>query len=220
MRKIPVRYARAAHAEALARRALDSKGPRVPDAPVHPAMQEATAELERQASEAALSRSRSRGGGGGGSGSGAHGAPGMYSPGSASADTAATTLTAQSTAELELAPQRWKEHVFREELNDFYSRYENQSWKNVISVGDSVFERDATRAVISQRPSKLRRCRTKTAKMLDEPTIEELIRQVKVLHDGISLIVNYDGNLDIEINEKDIDFDMDVIEKLVADSDS
>lgn len=124
--------------------------------------------------------------------------------------------THDSSLDLEVAPQQWKEAAFREELRNFYTRYENQSWKNVISVGDSVFERNALRHVITSRPSKNRRCRTKTAKMLDEPTIEELIKQVKVVHDGISLIVKYDGNLDIELDEEDFDFDIDQIETMMG----
>mmetsp|Transcript_103607 Transcript_103607/g.332056 ORF Transcript_103607/g.332056 Transcript_103607/m.332056 type:complete len:298 (-) Transcript_103607:186-1079(-) len=192
LRRIPIRYARAVHAKALAEAEAEAQAP----VAVHPAVLEATEELQRQAAAAP----------GGG--------PGMYSASAAAAAAAA----ADPSADLDAAPQRWKELVFRRELESFYSRYEQQSWKNVISIGDSVFERDAARVVISARPTKSHRCRTKTAKMLDEPTIEELIRQVKVLHDGISLIVKYDGNLDIEIDDKDIDFDMGVIERLVAES--
>ena len=71
--------------------------------------------------------------------------------------------------------------------------------------------------MVSGRPSKNRQCRTKTAKLLDEPTIEELIKQLKVIHDGISLIVQYDGNLDIEIDEDDLDFDLKMIEVMMGD---
>jgi len=124
--------------------------------------------------------------------------------------------THESSLDLEVAPREWKVAAFREELRAFYTRYENQSWKNVVSIGDSVFERDALRHVTSSRPSKLRRCRTKTAKLLDEPTIEELIKEVKVLLEGISLITRYDGNLDIELDEEDLDFDFKTIETLMG----
>mmetsp|Transcript_58084 Transcript_58084/g.101663 ORF Transcript_58084/g.101663 Transcript_58084/m.101663 type:complete len:331 (+) Transcript_58084:40-1032(+) len=127
---------------------------------------------------------------------------------------AVSLTTVESSLDLEAAPRMWKEAAFREELKEFYSRYANQSWKNVVSVGDSIYERDALRHVTSGRPTKTRRCRTKTTKMLDEPTIEELIKQIKVVHDGISAIVQYDGNLDIEIDEDDLDFDMEAIETL------
>lgn len=122
--------------------------------------------------------------------------------------------TGTFTAE-ELAPQRWKEAAFLDQMKKFYGRYEGQSWKNVISVGDACFERDALRVVMGLRPTKSKQCRTKTVKMLDEPTIEELIKQVKVLLDGIQHIAKYDGNLDIELDEEDIGFDMDVIDEII-----
>eukprot|EP00747_Dinoflagellata_sp_TGD_P207115 gnl/TRDRNA2_/TRDRNA2_80727_c0_seq1.p1 gnl/TRDRNA2_/TRDRNA2_80727_c0~~gnl/TRDRNA2_/TRDRNA2_80727_c0_seq1.p1 ORF type:complete len:371 (-),score=75.84 gnl/TRDRNA2_/TRDRNA2_80727_c0_seq1:62-1087(-) len=149
------------------------------------------------------------------------GAPGMYNRGgrrSSERDASAqlTRGTTNESVDLEVAPQRWKEAAFRRELKRFYSRYKNQSWKNIVSVGDSHYERDAIREVILGRPTKTKRCRTKTAKMLDEPTIEELIKQVKVIHDGISMMVHYDGNIDIEIDEKDIEFDMKAIERMAT----
>merc|ERR1740117_1175290 len=47
-----------------------------------------------------------------------------------------------------LAPQRWKEQAFIQELTKFYSRYPNQSWKNVVCIGDSIYERDAAKNVV------------------------------------------------------------------------
>merc|ERR1711998_690373 len=37
-----------------------------------------------------------------------------------------------------------KEKAIRAAIDDFYSKYEGQSWKNIISIGDSQFERRAT----------------------------------------------------------------------------
>jgi hypothetical protein len=115
----------------------------------------------------------------------------------------------------EMAPQRWKELAFEQEITGFYSRYAHQSWKNVISIGDSIFERDAVRRVVVNRPSAKKKCRTKTAKLLDEPEIEELIAQVKVIHDALGLMVQYDGNLDIEIDEDDLKLDLSLAEKIM-----
>merc|ERR1712050_151124 len=78
-----------------------------------------------------------------------------------------------------MAPQRWKEIAFEQEINGFYSRYAHQSWKNVISVGDSIFERDALRRVVLLHQSK-KKCRTKTLKLFDDPEVYELIQQVRV----------------------------------------
>merc|ERR1719331_2361703 len=115
----------------------------------------------------------------------------------------------------EMAPQRWKELAFEQEITGFYSRYQHQSWKNVISIGDSIFERDAVRRVVVNRPSAKKKCRTKTAKLLDEPEIEELIAQVKVIHDALGMMVQFDGNLDIEIDEEDLKLDLSLAEKIM-----
>lgn len=114
----------------------------------------------------------------------------------------------------ETSPQRWKEVAFDKEINDFYSRYEHQSWKNVISVGDSIFERDAVRRVVLQRRNAKKKCRTKTLKLFDDPDIEELIAQVKVVYDVLNVMVQYDGDLDIEIDEDDLKTDAPIMDKL------
>lgn len=139
--------------------------------------------------------------------------PGMYSSNG-------TNKLAQYNARLalqadEMAPQRWKEVAFEQEITGFYSRYEHQSWKNVISIGDSIFERDAVRRVVIQRPSTQKKCRIKTAKLLDEPAIEELIQQVRVVHEALALMVQCDGNLDIEIDEDDLKMDLSLTEKIM-----
>lgn len=115
----------------------------------------------------------------------------------------------------ELAPQKWKEIAFEQEITGFYSRYAHQSWKNVISIGDSIFERDAVRRVVLNRPSMKKKCRTKTAKLLEEPEVDELIAQVRVIHDALGLMVQYDGNLDIEIDEDDLKLDLSLAEKIM-----
>lgn len=115
----------------------------------------------------------------------------------------------------ELLPQRWKEMAFDQEISGFYTRYSHQSWKNVISIGDSVFERDAVRRVVLNRPNAKKKCRTKTAKLLDEPTVEELVAEVKVVHDALGLMVQYDGNLDIEIDEDDLGLELGLAEKIM-----
>eukprot|EP00438_Fugacium_kawagutii_P022851 Skav230326 [mRNA] locus=scaffold430:612162:618302:+ [translate_table: standard] len=78
------------------------------------------------------------------------------------------------------------------ECNKFYSQYEGQSWKNVISIGDSDFERVGTQNAmenymretgIESADGKLvdvnghmYKVRTKTFKMLDEPTVEDRLQ--------------------------------------------
>ncbi|CAK9059401.1 Uncharacterized protein SCF082_LOCUS31476 [Durusdinium trenchii] len=132
--------------------------------------------------------------------------------------------------------------AFAQEIKDFYSRYQHQSWKNVISVGDSVFERDAVRRVVLQRPTPQKKCRTKTLKLFaprsprtdgessdsafwgrtgigwDGPAALRARAggwlEVKVVYDVINVMVQYDGDLDIEIDEEDLKMDGPLLEKL------
>lgn len=104
----------------------------------------------------------------------------------------------------EVTPQHWKEVAFEKEICNFYSRYAHQSWKNVISIGDSVFERDATHQVVLNRPCTKKLCRAKTVKMFDDPSIEELVAQVRLLGDLLGALVQYDGDLNIEIDMGDL----------------
>jgi hypothetical protein len=115
----------------------------------------------------------------------------------------------------EAEPQRWKELVFEQEISGFYSRYEQQSWKNILSIGDSIFERDAVRNVVLQRPTPGRKCRTKTLKLFDNPGIEELIEQVRLVQEGLAAMVQYDGELNIEIDEADLRAGISLPEKIL-----
>jgi len=142
--------------------------------------------------------------------------PGLYSASGQNRLTSGRLSLQQQQQNDELAPQRWKEAAFEQEITGFYSRYARQSWKNVLSIGDSVFERDAVRRVVVNRPSMEKRCRTKTVKLLDEPEINELISQVCVVHEALGMMVQYDGNLDIEIDEEDLLGDAALTEQLVA----
>lgn len=111
-------------------------------------------------------------------------------------------------------PQLWKEKAFHVTLHNLYSEYEEQSWKNVVCIGDSVFEQEAVRSVVAQRPHTERRCHLKTTKLMDSPTIQQLISQVSSIRDALPKIVEHDGQLDIEISEEDIQ--QDHIESTVA----
>merc|ERR1719311_1550888 len=46
-------------------------------------------------------------------------------------------------------PQQWKNEAFMTEMTRFYSKYQAQSWKNVISIGDQCCERDAVRGALA-----------------------------------------------------------------------
>jgi len=166
-----------------------------------------------------------------------------------------------------------------EALGEFYSQYEGQSWKNVISLGDSHFERYGTMAATMQYaaakglvgedlvgeeevafpdcPSEAAharrgsvdttgsrlsvssvkslegtsqgrrmswegtvggqkiKVRTKTFKMLDDPTDEELIVQLRLLHRWFPLMVDLDDGFDIDLNSLEGEVEFDTIEKVL-----
>jgi len=101
----------------------------------------------------------------------------------------------RAARDIDMDPQCWKEVAFEQEIGGFYSRYQHQSWKNVISIGDSVFERDAVKRVVPNRHS-AKKCRTKTLKLFDDPGMEDLIAQVRAVRDVLFSMVQYDGDVD------------------------
>jgi len=122
--------------------------------------------------------------------------------------------------QVDMDPQRWKEVAFEQEIGGFYSRYQHQSWKNVISIGDSVFERDAVKRVVPNRISTKKKCRTKTLKLFDDPRMEELIAQVRVVRDVLCSMVQYDGDLDIELGEDDLNVDSALLLEKISDAEA
>merc|ERR1711920_1171568 len=120
--------------------------------------------------------------------------------------------------QIDMDPQRWKEVAFEQEIGGFYSRYQHQSWKNVISIGDSVFERDAVKRVVPNRTFTKKRCRTKTLKLFDDPGMEDLIAQVRVVRDILCSMVQYDGDVDIELGEDDLKADSPLLLEKISDA--
>jgi hypothetical protein len=152
-------------------------------------------------------------------------------------------------------------------LSEFYSQYEGQSWKNIISLGDSDFERFGAMAATMQYAAaqglvneevfpntklKIRggsvgsmgsklsvsdvkhhinagrgrrmswegtvngqefKVRTKTFKMLDEPTVEELVVELSLLQQWIPLMVKLNDGFDVDLNSLDDKEHIDNIEK-------
>jgi len=105
------------------------------------------------------------------------------------------------------------------ECRDFYSQYEGQSWKNVISIGDSDFERLGTQGAMQDYMrdhginmdssdavdvnGHVYKVRTKTFKMVDQPTIEELTVEVEMLRTWLPHMIKLDSSFDINLNNAD-----------------
>eukprot|EP00913_Durusdinium_trenchii_P031406 g29404.t2 len=117
-----------------------------------------------------------------------------------------------STDEIERFWSSVKGKAIARECNKFYSQYEGQSWKNVISIGDSDFERLGTQHAMENYMREtgihsdgklvdvnghLYKVRTKTFKMLDEPTVEELTVEVDMLKAWLPLMVKLDSSFDV-----------------------
>lgn len=122
---------------------------------------------------------------------------------------------------------RVKGDAISKELEEFHRKLD-ASWKNVISLGDSDFERHGTMAAgqdymrremeggsvrqagphTAEGVSKdghLKRLRVKTIKMLDKPTVLELTAELTLLRRWLPHIVQRDAGFDVEIEGTDDD---------------
>lgn len=93
-----------------------------------------------------------------------------------------------------------KVRAMKSAVTKFYSRYDNQSWKNVLSIGDALFEHDAIRQVVRERPGYTteKKCRTKTIKLLECPSITGLETQLKIVRTWLRSLVESDDDLGID----------------------
>mmetsp|Transcript_75706 Transcript_75706/g.198542 ORF Transcript_75706/g.198542 Transcript_75706/m.198542 type:complete len:305 (+) Transcript_75706:333-1247(+) len=116
---------------------------------------------------------------------------------------------------------RVKRDVISRELHLLHQEH-NVSWKNIISFGDSDFERHGTimagedylrreteggelqsLGVTAEGVSadgSLKRLRTKTVKLLEHPTVEELTAELTVLRRWLPYMVRQDSGFDLELN--------------------
>jgi hypothetical protein len=101
------------------------------------------------------------------------------------------------------APQLWKERAMKDNISKFYSQYLHQSWKNIVSIGDQICEHNALRIVSVARPSGKKKCRTKTVKLIEEPTVENLVAENQVIIQWLNGLVQYDGALNVDLSNDD-----------------
>lgn len=93
-----------------------------------------------------------------------------------------------------------KEKAMEFAVTEFYKKYEGQSWKNVITVGDGFFEHQAIKKVVNNRPeyTQGKKCRVKTVKYLEHPTLDGLVNQLKLTRSWIRKICALDEDLDVD----------------------
>ena len=125
-------------------------------------------------------------------------------------------ISARSTFEVAYPdqPNEWKIQAFRCAIADSFSparrrqlgfgdamevetkendKAGNAGFKNVLSFGDSIHERDAVHRVAGAMP----RTWSKSVKFVERPTIEQLKRQVELVSSCFDYICGHGGDLDL-----------------------
>lgn len=103
------------------------------------------------------------------------------------------------------SPAGWKARAFEDAIDRFYSRYQNQSWKNIISIGDAPHEREALGRVVRWAPGgQGKRCRSKSVKFVLRPSIEQLTRELQMLRESLREIVWHDDDLDLHFSAESL----------------
>lgn len=102
-----------------------------------------------------------------------------------------------------------KKRAIYAHIESFYSKYEGQSWKNVLSIGDSEFEREATLQSTKawQLSAHHKGCdssmkvRAKVVKMLEDPTDEELLAELRLISSWLPSMVERNQGFDIDLEQ-------------------
>lgn len=133
-----------------------------------------------------------------------------------------------SRTEAELHWSNVKARAIAAAISNVYSQYEGQSWKNIISIGDSNFERLGTRHAIEEYLSQvcplhppsplsaadkspslrevvvdghLHRIRAKTFKMMEQPSWTHLCQQIHLLEGWLPKMVPLDDGFDLFLKD-------------------
>jgi len=108
-------------------------------------------------------------------------------------------LSARSTFEHvqpQSSPLFWKRLAFRKEIATFFEMplrcAEAGHQRNIISVGDSKQERAALFEATDGRD-----CWTKSLKLMERPSISQLLKQHDLLHACLRPFVDFEGSLDL-----------------------
>lgn len=96
------------------------------------------------------------------------------------------------------SPFDWKFRAFTSEIARVLNSDETRR-KNILSVGDSSHEREALINATAMLPN----CRTKSLKLAERPTIDQLCKQHALIDSCFRRIVHHDGNLDLCIKPAD-----------------
>ena len=100
-----------------------------------------------------------------------------------------------------------KLEAMKVEAREFYSQYSDQTWKNIVSVGDAVYEFHAVQDLAFRRkfgsskkvPSG-ENLRVKAMKTIERPTLSELTHQLQWGASFLSDVVAYDGDMSLDMS--------------------
>lgn len=104
-------------------------------------------------------------------------------------------ISARSTYEAlgYATPTDWKRAAFQDEIKSFYGSVPNSFQKNIISIGDATYERDALLALTESFPNSY----GKTLKLMERPGVELLHWQHELITRSLCSAVKHNGNLDL-----------------------
>jgi len=103
------------------------------------------------------------------------------------------------------SPAGWKTRAFEESIDRFYSQYPNQSWKNIVSIGDAPHEREALSRVTRSLPDQNgKKCRSKSVKFVLRPSIQQLTRELQMLRESLKEIVEHNDDLDLHFSAESL----------------
>lgn len=107
-------------------------------------------------------------------------------------------LSARTTYETPAmsSPLDWKLCAFESEIRRVFGSdvvLEPERRKNILSLGDSMNEREALLRACSSLPN----CRSKSLKFVERPDISQICKQHTLITGCFDRIVHHDGNLDL-----------------------
>jgi len=94
------------------------------------------------------------------------------------------------------SPLDWKLCAFESEIRRVFGAdvvLEPERRKNILSLGDSMNEREALLRACASLPN----CRSKSLKFVERPDISQICKQHSLITGCFDRIVHHDGNLDL-----------------------
>jgi len=94
------------------------------------------------------------------------------------------------------SPLDWKLRAFDSEITQYFGAAvvsDETKRKNVLSLGDSVHEREALMRATSSAPN----CHAKSLKFVERPDISQICKQHELIANCFDQIVHHEGNLDL-----------------------